>query len=225
MPTSTDDQPALAVVVVGMSAGGLGALKTILRTLPTGFPGAVVLAYHVAAPSHLPDLIRIWTEHDCRIASAGESLQRGVIYVAPEGHHVVINPDATLGLSARGRVRFVRPSADWLFESAAASFEDRAIAVVLSGANADGSFGVRCIARAGGQVVVQEPGSCEYPRMPDSAIATGVIHRSLHPREIGGVLIANLSKVYDQLIQDWPSFDDEASGPGSVREALLAEVS
>lgn len=157
----------------------------------------------------LPELIRAWSDHECRVASAGEPLRRGVLYVAPPQHHVVINPDATLGVPRRERVRFVRPSVDWLFESAAASFGDRAIAVVLSGANGDGAHGVRCIARAGGAVIVQDPASCGHPQMSLAAIATGVAHRRLAPPAIAPALTGELARIHDGSPRSWYPFEGE----------------
>lgn len=198
-----------AVVVLGMSAGGLPALQAIVGALPIRFPGALVVAHHIGDHSVLPELIRAWTDHTSRFASAGEPLRRGVIYIAPPQHHVVINPDATLGIPRRERVRFVRPSVDWLFESAAASFGARAIAVVLSGANDDGTYGARCIARAGGAVIVQEPASCEHPRMPLSVIATGVVYRRLPPWAIGAALARALARIHTGSRRGWYPFDGE----------------
>lgn len=208
MPVASDaNEPPPAIVVLGMSAGGLPALQTIVRDLPTRVTGAVVIASHVAGCSMLPELFRVWTGHECRFASPGEPLRRGVFYVAPAGHHVVIQPDATLGVPRRERVRFVRPSVDWLFESAAASFGDRAIAVVLSGANDDGAHGARCIARAGGAVIVQEPASCDHPQMPLAAIATGVALRRLAPPAIATALAGELARIQEGSCRSWYPFD------------------
>jgi two-component system chemotaxis response regulator CheB len=206
--TRGDGEPALAVVVIGMSAGGLSGLKAIVQDLPKDFPSALVIAHHVAAPSILPKLIRGWTNHTTTLGSGGEILRNGTIYVAPAQQHVIINPDATLGILQRERVRFVRPSVDWLFESAAGSFGQRVIAVVLSGANGDGSYGARCVSRAGGTLIVQDPASCDYPQMPSSVIATGVAHRSLHASQIGSALMSELSRLENESFS-WYPFGDE----------------
>jgi two-component system, chemotaxis family, protein-glutamate methylesterase/glutaminase len=198
-----------------MSAGSLRVLETILRALPKRFPGALVVAHHVGVPSILPELIPLWTGHECRAASAGEPLRSGVLYIAPPQHHIVINPDATIGISPRDRVHFVRPSVDWLFESVAASFGDRAIAVVLSGANSDGAHGVRCIARRGGQILVQDPDRCDFPAMPRAAIATGVPHRVLAPDAIGRVLGEALAGICERPVHAWHSFHDELAEPAA----------
>ncbi|HSR96076.1 MAG TPA: chemotaxis protein CheB [Kofleriaceae bacterium] len=202
-------EPALAVIVVGMSAGALYGLKTMIRGLPPRYSAAIVIAHHVAAPSILPDLLSRWTDHECRFASAGEELQCGTIYVAPAQHHVMINPDLTIGVSGRERVRFVRPSVDWLFESAAESFAERAIAVVLSGANDDGAQGATCITRAGGKLIVQDPDTCEYPQMPSAVIATGAPHERLHPCEIGAALARALVRIETEARQVCYPFSDE----------------
>jgi two-component system, chemotaxis family, protein-glutamate methylesterase/glutaminase len=209
-----DGEPALAVVVIGMSAGGMYGLKTIVRALPTGLPCAVVVAQHVAGSSVLPSLIGRWANHESRFGSAGELLRAGTIYVAPVEHHVIINPDATLGLPQCGRLRFVRPSVDWLFETAAASFGERAIAVVLSGANDDGASGARAIATAGGKLIVQDPASCEYPQMPSAVIDTGVAHACLHPCEMGDALLKELSRLRGDSASAWSPFDGFADPIG-----------
>lgn len=215
-PSGREREPALAVIVLGMSAGGLYGFKTLVRALPVDFAGALVIAHHVAAPSLLPQLVNLWSGHDCWFASTGELLHSGVIYVAPAEHHVVINPDATLGVSSRDRVCFVRPSIDWLFESAAGSFGERAVAVVLSGANADGAVGARCIARAGGRVIVQDPDTCEYPQMPNAVIATGVGHRRLHPCELGDALSRELSRIHAESLHAWNPFGLDQLTPTAV---------
>jgi two-component system chemotaxis response regulator CheB len=206
LPDGTGE-PALAVGVIGMSAGALRDLKTIVRALPTHIPGALVIAHHVTAPSILPELITAWTHHPCKFAVTDEMLQSGTIYVAPAERHVVIRPDATFAVLRRERVRFVRPSIDWLFESAAGSFEERVVAVILSGTNDDGSYGARCVLRAGGEVIVQEPTTCEYPTMPDAVIATGIAVHRLPACEIGNVLVRELSRMDQASPRGWDPFD------------------
>jgi two-component system chemotaxis response regulator CheB len=220
-----DGEPPLAVVVIGMSAGSLYALRTIVRALPKNFPGALVIAHHVAPPSILPELIRRWTNHHCEFASTGATLRSGSIYVAPAQHHVIINPDATLGVSQCARRLFSRPSVNWLFESAAASFENRAIAIVLSGANDDGAEGVTCIEQAGGTVIVQDPDTCDHVAMPGSAIITGVAHRRLHPCEIAPAVMAELSRMHRESPAGWYPFGAELAAPIAADLAIVGSVS
>jgi two-component system, chemotaxis family, protein-glutamate methylesterase/glutaminase len=197
------EEPALAVVLIGMSAGALSPLRSILDALPRPFPAAIVIAQHVAPPSILPQLIRCWTARDVEFARAGDVLREDSIRVCPAQHHVIVNADGTFGLSTIGRLGYVRPSIDWLFESAAASYGPRAIAVVLSGSNGDGSRGADLVARAGGSVIVQAPLTCERPEMPLATMQSGVRLASLCPSEIAGELVKRATEIRATLAHAW----------------------
>jgi two-component system chemotaxis response regulator CheB len=158
---------ARAVVVIGFSAGGLFPLRALFEQLQP-VRAAIVIAHH-AGRSVLPELLTAWSTMPSEFALDGEGIEEGRIYVCPPQRHLVINPDATLRLSARQRVNFVRPSIDWLLESAAATYLDRAIAVVLSGGQRDGAKGAHRIRANGGYVIVQEPRSAAQPGMPLAA--------------------------------------------------------
>jgi two-component system chemotaxis response regulator CheB len=106
-------------------------------------------------------------------ATSGAVLQTGHVYVAPASTHLIINPDGRLALSSAPPIRHFRPSGDWLFDSAAASFADRHVAIVLSGMLSDGAFMLRRVKRRGGFVLVVDPSTCRYPDMPRAAVATG----------------------------------------------------
>src|SRR5262245_57818472 len=121
-----NDDAALAVIVVTLSAGGLKPLRSFVRGLPLDIPAAVVIAQHVGGYSLLPDILATDTRVPVTFATAGGVLRRGAIYVCPAQTHVIVNPDATFALSRRERVRFFRPSGDWLLTSAAASFREHA---------------------------------------------------------------------------------------------------
>ncbi len=75
------------------------------------------------------------------------------MYTAKPDWHLLVNPDGPTSLSSSELVNFVRPSADLLFESVAASYKDRAIAVVLTGAGRDGTMGVQAIKNMDGTVI------------------------------------------------------------------------
>ncbi len=181
-------ETAVAVVVIAMSAGGLPPLRQLVRDLPFRFAAAIVIVQHVQGTTFLPEILRADTTLPVSLATDGAVLHAGSIYASPAQQHVIVNPDATIALSERGRIHFFRPNADWLFESAAASFRERAIAVVLSGLQNDGARGVRSIHAAGGTVIVQDPHTCERPEMPRAAIATGRADHVLPPHAIGPML-------------------------------------
>ena len=94
-------------------------------------------------------------------------------HTAPPDRHLLVTPDHSVSLTQTELVHFVRPSADLLFESVAASYKERAIAVVLSGSGHDGAMGVRAIKKMGGTVIVQDAKNAEFAGMPEAALATG----------------------------------------------------
>ena len=119
----------------------------------------------------------------------GMELDPGSIYLAPPDRHMLINRDGTVSLTQTELVNFVRPSADLLFESVAASYGERAIAVVLTGAGKDGSMGVTAIKARGGTVIVQDEASSEFFGMPSAAIRTGIVDFILSLDEIPDALL------------------------------------
>jgi Chemotaxis response regulator containing a CheY-like receiver domain and a methylesterase domain len=110
------------------------------------------------------------------------------VYVAPPDRHLLVNDDGTLSLSRTELVNFLRPSADLLFESVAASFKDRAIAVVLTGTGSDGSKGLHAIKKMGGTIISQDEGTSEFFGMPAAAIRTGLVDFVLPLNQIAAAL-------------------------------------
>jgi len=108
-------------------------------------------------------------------AEDGDRIRRGSVFIAPPDRHLLVNPDGSLSLSRAELVHFLRPSADLLFESVAASFKDRAIAVIMTGTGSDGSSGLRAIKKMGGTVIAQDEGTSEFFGMPGAAIQTGLV--------------------------------------------------
>lgn len=158
------------VIVVGASWGGLEALTTLVHGLPAGFPVPVVVIQHRGHDSQalLADLLQDRTRLRVSEPDDKEPLLPGHVYVAPADYHLLVD-DGYLALEMDAPVRYSRPSIDVTFSSAADTFGRRAIGVVLTGANADGSRGLRCIADNGGTAIVQDPESAEMPVMPRAA--------------------------------------------------------
>jgi two-component system, chemotaxis family, protein-glutamate methylesterase/glutaminase len=169
--------PGFKVVALAASAGGVQALSSILAALPADFPAAIVIVQHRTAqePFLLPKVLGRRTALRIEQATEGATLCPATAFLAPPGWHLLVNADSTLSLSQSAKVHHVRPSADRLFESVANSFKERAIAVVLTGADSDGSGGVSIIKLMGGVVIVQDVATAEVSGMPRSAIATGAV--------------------------------------------------
>jgi two-component system, chemotaxis family, protein-glutamate methylesterase/glutaminase len=179
------------VVALAASAGGLTALTNVLSPLPAEFPAAIAIVQHLD-PRHrslMADILSRHTALEVKQAEEGDCLASGVVYIAPPNRHLLVNGDGTLSLTQSELVHFLRPSADLLFESVAASYKDRAIAVVLSGTGSDGAMGVEAIKKMGGTVIAQDEKSSEFFGMPSAAINTGNVDFILPLNEISSALV------------------------------------
>jgi two-component system chemotaxis response regulator CheB len=183
---------AYDLVVIGSSLGGLDAVSTLLATLPPGFPLPVVIAQHRAtAPPAERELSAIWQRCTSLCVSEAEdkaSIAPGHVYVAPADYHLLVESPGLLALSTEGPVLWARPSIDVLFESAAEAYGDRIIGVILTGASADGSRGMRAIRAHGGRALVQDPELAECDVMPRAALAATSVNHVLGLPEIGRML-------------------------------------
>lgn len=187
---------AFDVVAVAASAGGLTALSEVLSGLPADFPAAIVVVQHLD-PRHrslMADILSRRTALRVTQAGEGDHLALGTVFIAPPNRHLLVNPDGTLSLSQSELVHFVRPSADLLFESVAASYKERAIAVVLTGTGSDGAMGVQAIKKMGGTVIGQDEKTAEFFGMPQAAIQTGSVDFVLPLNEIPSALVTLVMK-------------------------------
>lgn len=168
---------AFNVVAIAASRGGLKAISQILSALPTDFPSAIVIVQHLSGrhPSYMAEILSKYTTLHVKQAEVGELVRPGTVYTCVPDKHLLVNPDGTLSLSNDPKVNFVRPAADKLFTSVALSYKARAIAVVLTGKDGDGSLGVLAIKKYGGIVIAQDEATCECFDMPGAAINTGKV--------------------------------------------------
>lgn len=180
------DGSAFRAVVIGGSAGGVEALSVILSNFPMEFALPILAVQHLH-PSDKGSFV----SHIARMATLPviepcdkEKIECGRIYTAPANYHMLVERDWTVSLSVDERVNWSRPSIDVLFESAALAWEEALVAVILSGANADGTKGMRAVREAGGLTIAQDPAGAKYPFMPKAAIDAGVVDEVLSPEYI-----------------------------------------
>ena len=200
------------VVVVGASAGGVEALRELVRALPADFPAAVLVVMHLApgASSALPQILSRAGALPAVHAAHGERPAKGTIHVAPPDHHLLLGEN-TLVLSRGPTENGHRPAINATFRSAAVTAGPSAIGVVLSGALDDGSAGLCSIVERGGVAMVQDPADALYPGMPENAIARTSTEHVYPVGVLGGVL--------NQLVRT-PVGPGPAAGPSP---ALLLE--
>ncbi|HLH68563.1 MAG TPA: chemotaxis protein CheB [Candidatus Dormibacteraeota bacterium] len=183
---------SFSLVAMAASAGGLQALGTVLSSLPSRLPAAIVVVQHLD-PRHRSRMAEILAKRTAlHVAEAveGEQLRPGQVRIAPPDRHLLVNPDGSLTLSQSELVHFVRPSADLLFESAAAAFGKRVIAVVLTGTGSDGAMGVTAVKKMGGTVIAQDEASADFFGMPGAAIKVGAVDLVLPLAEIPSAIVA-----------------------------------
>lgn len=181
---------AFDVVAIAASAGGLRALTKLLSALTPDFPASIAVVQHLD-PRHRSLMADILSRHSrlpIKQADDGDRVRPGAVFIAPPDRHLLVNADGSLSISRTELVHFLRPSADLLFESVAASFKDRAIAVVLTGTGSDGARGLQAIKKMGGTVIAQDEGTSEFFGMPSAAINTGDVDFVLPLNDIASAL-------------------------------------
>jgi len=178
------------LVVIGASAGGVDALQQVVADLPAEFPAAILVVLHVAASgtSVLPQILSRSGPLPASFARDGDELERGQIYVAPADHHMLVH-DGRVRLTRGPRENGHRPAIDPLFRSAARTFGNRTIAVILSGTLDDGTAGAAAVHAAGGVTVAQDPDDAINPSMPLSAIENAHVDHVASADEMSALLV------------------------------------
>ncbi len=194
---STPDQitDSVRIVGIGASAGGLEALQSFIKSLPSHLEVAVVIAQHLDPhrDTLLTSLLARCTSLKVSEIIDNQPIQANHIYITPPNKHISINGQ-TFQLTTTTQVPSPKPSVDVFFHSLATSEKDRAIGIILSGTGSDGAHGVRAIKSEEGFVMVQEEITAKYNGMPRAAINTGCVDMILPPERMWSELSFFLSK-------------------------------
>lgn len=155
-------------------AGSAGSLEVILEVLPhlelTIPPVVIVVHRKTDAESPLIELLGTRTQLIVKEIEEKEAILPGTIYVAPANYHLLFEQDHTFSLDASEKVNYSRPSIDVALSSAAGIYGKGLTAILLSGANADGTEGFRIIKAHGGTTIAQNPENAEISYMPEQPI-------------------------------------------------------
>jgi two-component system chemotaxis response regulator CheB len=165
------------LITIAASAGGIQAVRTVLSALPPELPAAIVIVQHRPPDydGYLDALLSRCTPWPVRIASQGEPIKPGYVYLARSDSHLTVTADRTFIYRDGTRIRFLRSSANPLFESAARVFGGHIVGVVLTGTGRDATDGVQGVKEHGGIVIAQDQATSEHWSMPQAAIASGAV--------------------------------------------------
>ena len=160
------------VVVIGGSAGSLEVILQILPTLENIDSIVILLILHRrnTEDNVLEELLRMKSGLKVREIEDKTPIKPGRLYVAPADYHLLVETDMRFSLDVSEKVHYSRPSIDVGFESAADVFGNKLTAILLSGANSDGTEGLKAVKNNGGIAIIQSPETAEVPYMPAFAL-------------------------------------------------------
>ncbi len=179
------------VIVIGGSAGCITPLISLIGALPQSLKTPVIIVLHRLknVSSEMDKLLSAHTSTKMVIEpNDKEPVKPGCIYLAPQNYHLLLESDYTFSLDYSEAIQYSRPSIDVTFESAAKVYGANVIAILLSGANSDGSNGITTILKKEGSAFIQDPLTAEYPFMPSNAAKQNAQAKVLSPDEIKNYL-------------------------------------
>ena len=190
------DDPIPYVVGIGASAGGLEAIRELMKNVSSKVNATYVVVQHMA-PKHrslLTTLIGRETHLEVLEIEDGVAPLPSTVYVTPPNNDVILKDGVLRLVPPSPELAAPKPSVDRFFISLAEDAHEHAVGVVLSGTGSDGSYGVQAIRSAGGFTIAQDDRSAKYNGMPMTAVETGCVDLILSPIEIGTHLSKILSR-------------------------------
>jgi len=186
----TKEKKSYKMIVMGASTGGPNTVLQILKALPSNFPIGIALVQHIKEGYDLR--YANWLNDNCslsvRLAKNNDTINVGEVVVAPVGQHLIFK-NKKLFLENSPAILNQKPAVDKLFSSAAISYKDKLIAVLLTGMGSDGAEGAVAIKNNGGFTIIQDKESSVIFGMPRVAIKKG-----------GASMILPYQKIADYLI-------------------------
>lgn len=214
------------VITIGTSAGGIKALRTLVKQLPKNFPASVYIVQHLSneSPSNLVAVLETTSQLPIAFAKDKELIEPGRIYLAPPDFHLLLESDRVRVI--RGpRENRMRPAIDPLFRSAAVVYRSYVTGIVLTGMLDDGTAGLQAIKACGGMAIVQDPNEAEYSSMPENAISSVEVDRVVPLKEIGNILIERVrqtppivKEVPADLLLEAPISQDAITQPETMAQ-------
>lgn len=174
------------VVALGTSSGGPRALKEVIPLLPANFPAGMVIVQHMPAGFTRSLADRLNNESKIRVKEAeeGDRIEPGLALLAPGNYHLEIKTGGIVQLNQKPPLWGVRPCVDYMMESIAPIYGQRAIGVILTGMGRDGANGMSEIQKHGGKTIVQNEETCLVYGMPRAVVERGLANHILPLQDI-----------------------------------------
>ena len=179
------------LVAIGTSTGGPVALQRVLTQLPANFPAPIVLIQHMPAAftkafaERLDKLCKISVKE----AEDGDILRPGLALLAPGGKQMMVDGRGTVKILPGDERLNYKPCVDITIGSAAKSYGDKVLSVVLTGMGADGREGARLLKQGGSTVWAQDEASCVIYGMPMAIVKANLADAVYSLDEIGKHLV------------------------------------
>lgn len=189
-PVGIDASTNRHIIVIGASTGGLDALNVLVAGLPRDFPAACFIVRHTRHDA--PGILANWLEKTAVLSAVTvreeRPIEKGKIYVAAPDRHLLLGPEK-VSPSVGPKENGFRPAIDPLFRSAADTYGNRVVGIVLSGALDDGTQGLWTIKEHGGTAIVQDPKDAIADSMPRSALSHVKVDYCVPVAEMAALLV------------------------------------
>ncbi|MXV13933.1 chemotaxis protein CheB [Hufsiella ginkgonis] len=181
---------AKGLVIIGGSAGSLDAIIQLLAGLKNRHVPPIIIVLHrkTGDDSTLAELLSIKSPVPVKEADEKDPIRSDTIYIAPADYHLLVEQDHTISLDYSEKINYSRPSIDISFQTAAEAYGKSLTAILLSGANADGTEGLKAVKACGGRVIIQNPATAEVAYMPQHALEKAGADLVLNANEIPMVI-------------------------------------
>lgn len=181
----------IKTIVIGTSYGGLQAIRIIVNELPKNFKTPIIIVLHIGNNNINTFLSLLNRSSNLRVKEAEEKelIKPKTIYFAPPNYHLQVEDKYSLSLSTAQKINYSRPAIDVLFETAAWTFQNQLLGILLTGSNSDGAEGLKTIKKFGGTTIVENPETAYAKTMPEAGIRKSTPDYILNLDEIAKIII------------------------------------
>ncbi|QBD85218.1 chemotaxis response regulator protein-glutamate methylesterase [Clostridium tetani] len=187
---NTINNKKIEAVVIGASTGGPKALYEVITKLPKNLGVPIFVVQHMPPTFTKAFADRLNNNSNLKVVEAaeGEIIEENVVYIAQGGYHMEIN-NSKISLNKEETLWGVRPAVDKLFFSAAKTYKDKLLSIVLTGMGKDGANGTVEVKKNGGITISEDESTCTIYGMPKSTFDTGKVDMVLPIHEISDAII------------------------------------